>query len=343
VSPRIYASTNNGFPHADLMYARDAVRRGAMTPQEYSDLVQRKVEDILRLQEECGIDVVTGGAYGWDDLFSPFFEAAGVTGMQRDGLIRFFDNNTYYRRPVINGKLVFNHSSVKPMVQGVLRKAKDPGKLKAFLPGPYTFASLSENTFYGSMDALLGDLSELLHAELEETLSTGVGFVEVCDPSLGWVDQKLCDSLAKHYKNFVGDHAHRLWFTMPFHEPNAAAIKMLRSLGDSVVSLDLSSTTLHGGASVNDTPGWSSGVRRIVDSLSQLLGGARLDLGVVDARNTLLEDLEEARRLVSHVLRLSPEAVYVSNNASLDFLPEAVAFDKVRLIGRLKLAVNSLG
>ncbi|PSN94181.1 hypothetical protein B9Q09_04485 [Candidatus Marsarchaeota G2 archaeon ECH_B_SAG-C16] len=342
MASRVYSSTNNGFPHGELMYARESLRKGAISQQEYSRMVEEKVVKIMTLQEEFGIDVVTGGAYGWDDIFSPFFNG-GVTGLQRDGLIRFFDNNTYYRKPVIIGRLEHTQSSVKPMVEGVLKHVKEPSKFKAFLPGPYTFAALSENTFYPNLNSLISDLAGLLRIELEGILGLGVGYVEVCDPSLGWLDPAKAEELKPVYREFLGDNAHRVWFTLPFREPNPSALKMLLGLGDVVVSLDLSSTTLHRGANVNDNPGWLSSAKTILNGLSSLLGGARVDLGLVDSRNTLLEDVSYAKQIIDHALSLHPKEVYLSNNASLDFLPEPVAFEKVRLIGRLKREVNASG
>ncbi|MEM3800003.1 MAG: hypothetical protein QXH56_07930, partial [Thermoprotei archaeon] len=252
---RLYSTTNNGFPHAELMYARESLKRGVITHEEYSKMVGEKIGKILRLQEECGIDVATGGAYGFDDLFSPFFDG-GVAGLKRNGLIRFFDNNTYYRKPIVIGRIQHNQYSVKPMVEGVLKYVKEPSKFKALLPGPYTFAALSENTYYPNQQSLLSDLVELLRVELEGILSLGVGYVEVSDPSLGWLDPNKEEEMRRVYKDFVGDNAHRVWFTMPFHEPNPSTLNVLLGLGETVVSLDLSSTTLHGGANVNDNTGW---------------------------------------------------------------------------------------
>lgn len=339
----VYASTNGGFPHGELMYARESVKRGTMTQRDYAALLEQKVARTVRLQEESGIDIYTDGAYGFDDLFSPFFEALGLKGVERDGLIRFFDNNTYYRRPVIVGRLEHVRPSIKPMVEATLKHVGDPRRLKALMPGPYTFVALSENSFYTNTQTLLADASEALGAELEAILSTGVGHVEINDPSLGWVDEKTAQELLGHYKRFVGDHAEKLWFTLPFHQPNPQAIRMLSKLGDVVVSLDLSSTTLHGGANVNDSVGWVGSATAILRGLSDTLAGLRVDLGLVDARNTLMESVEHALQIVGQALRLSPKQLYLSNNTTFDFLPESVAFEKVKLLGRLKAEAKTLG
>lgn len=324
------------------MFARESLRRGTIKKEEYEDLVERKIEKIIRFQEECGIDYYNSGSYSWDDIFSPFFEG-GLSGVERDGLIRFFDNNTYYRRPIIVGRLEYLRSSTKPTIEAALKHAANPKRLKAFMPGPYTFASLSENSFYPSMEALLRDVSEVLKAELEELLKTGVGYVEVHDPSLGWLDQKTAETLYTYYRGFVGESGEKVWFTIPFRPPNPHAVKMLSRLGEVVVSLDLSSTTLHGGANVNDSPGWASSAVAILRELSKLLGGLRVDLGLVDARNTLLEPLDFARQIVAEAFRARPKQLYLSNNATFDFLPESVAFEKVKILGRLKGEVGSLG
>ncbi len=53
--------------------------------------------------EASGIDVINDGQIRWDDLCAPFARAWG--GVSRGPLERFYDNNTYFRQPVIRGPI----------------------------------------------------------------------------------------------------------------------------------------------------------------------------------------------------------------------------------------------
>src|SRR5262249_35107047 len=53
--------------------------------------------------EKAGIDVINDGQIRWDDLLAPF--ARAWKGVSRGPLERFYDNNTYFRQPVIEGAI----------------------------------------------------------------------------------------------------------------------------------------------------------------------------------------------------------------------------------------------
>ena len=63
--------------------------------EEYKIAIKKLIEKL----EKIGIESGTDGMFKWDDIFSPFVEKIG--GLNANGLYRFFDNNTYYRVPVI--------------------------------------------------------------------------------------------------------------------------------------------------------------------------------------------------------------------------------------------------
>jgi 5-methyltetrahydropteroyltriglutamate--homocysteine methyltransferase len=64
----------------------------------------------------------------------------------------------------------------------------------------------------------------------------------------------------------------------------------------------------------------------------------KLGLGIVDARNTRLETVEQiAERIKSLSHGVSPDHIHVSPSAGLEFLPREVAQEKLR---RLSQAVR---
>src|SRR3972149_6684458 len=75
---------------------------------------------------------------------------------------RWFDNNSFYRRPVIETPL-------EPVAGAVLRwtsvRAFEGRPGKAILPSPWALSALSEDRAYGDDKALLRDVAEVLRAE----------------------------------------------------------------------------------------------------------------------------------------------------------------------------------
>ncbi|OYT47375.1 MAG: hypothetical protein B6U85_05470, partial [Desulfurococcales archaeon ex4484_42] len=64
-------------------------------------------------------------------------------------------------------------------------------------------------------------------------------------------------------------------------------------------------------------------------------GLKRVMLGVLNARNTLMERPESVRRAVFKALDYGAKEIYVGNNAPLDFIPEVIASKKLRRLSKI--------
>ena len=91
--------------------------KGEMTPGELDQAYNQVTDRVVREQVEAGIDLPTDGQVRWDDIVTPF--AAAAEGFRIGGLIRWFDNNVYYRKP----KIVSQIKWVKPVTVDSYRLA----------------------------------------------------------------------------------------------------------------------------------------------------------------------------------------------------------------------------
>ena len=94
----------------NLRRARNRFDLKKITKEELEQAYQDTLKRVIREQEEAGVDLITDGQIRWDDLVTPF--AKNIQGIEIGGLLRFFDNNVYYRRPIIKSKLSFANFSV---------------------------------------------------------------------------------------------------------------------------------------------------------------------------------------------------------------------------------------
>ena len=96
----------------NLRSALNRFDQGKISGDELERVYQETIKRVIREQEETGVDLITDGQIRWDDLVTPF--ASNIYGLEIGGLIRFFDNNVYYRRPIIKSNLAFkDHSTVE--------------------------------------------------------------------------------------------------------------------------------------------------------------------------------------------------------------------------------------
>ena len=74
-----------------------AVDRGEKTEADIEEARQAMVRMAIADQEEAGLDIVTDGQIGWYDPISHLLRS--VAGVEINGLLRYFDTNSYFRQP----------------------------------------------------------------------------------------------------------------------------------------------------------------------------------------------------------------------------------------------------
>jgi 5-methyltetrahydropteroyltriglutamate--homocysteine methyltransferase len=107
------------------------VERGEATFEDVVAAQDSLVTEAIGEQEAAGIDIVTDGHVRWDDVVTPFARSMG--GFTIGGLMRFFDNNVYYRRPVCTGPIEWRGPSSVETFRFAQSVATRP--VKAVVPG----------------------------------------------------------------------------------------------------------------------------------------------------------------------------------------------------------------
>ena len=65
------------------------------------DLPQLFLEEkrkVIMLQLKAGLNYITDPLLEWDDMLKPYSKLSGI---KMNGLNRFYENNTFYRKPLI--------------------------------------------------------------------------------------------------------------------------------------------------------------------------------------------------------------------------------------------------
>jgi 5-methyltetrahydropteroyltriglutamate--homocysteine methyltransferase len=114
---------------------------------------------VVEAQHDAGLDRVVEGQLRWDDMLAhPLCVHDSV---RTEGIVRYYDNNNFYREPVVEGELDFDGD-----VAAELEAAADlTDDLQAVLPGPYSLAALATDEHYGDERAFLAAVAEFLAGE----------------------------------------------------------------------------------------------------------------------------------------------------------------------------------
>jgi 5-methyltetrahydropteroyltriglutamate--homocysteine methyltransferase len=278
----------------------------------FDDTTRRAIAEI----ENAGVDVVNDGQVRWDDLLAPF--ARAWHGTERGPLERFYDNNTYFRQPVITGAI---ESDGQTLVNdfAFARKAAR-AELKAAICGPLTFATLTaEDRHYRSLEDRTLAVADALAAEIRGLGKAGAKLVDVEEPAL--VARPDLIALARAAFDRLAKAGVPL-AVHPYFFPADPLLDQLASFPVAQVGIDARS---------RDTKALE-GLRAFKQTVV---------LGIVDARNTRVETVRESAELVESALRNVPaERLWLSTTTGLEYLPHEIA---IRKLGALVSAARAAG
>jgi 5-methyltetrahydropteroyltriglutamate--homocysteine methyltransferase len=291
--------------HQDLRRALHRADRGELDDAGLSDQYDETTRWAVGEIEASGVDVTNDGQIRWDDLLAPF--ARAWSGCERGPLERFYDNNTYFRQPVISGPIATDGRTLVrdyEFARGVARK-----ELKAAICGPLTFATLTaQDGHYRSLEERTLAVADALADEVRGLARAGAALVDVEEPALAAHPEHVALARAAFERLAKGGVALALH---PYFFPVDRLLDELASFPVAQVGLDLRS---------RDT--------RAVEGLRAFK--QTVVLGVVDARNTRVETEREITELIDRALRTIPgDRIWLAPTTGLEYLPHDVARRKL--------------
>ena len=293
--------------HQDLRRALHRHDRGELDSGGLSGVLDESTRWAIGELDWVGVDVVNDGQVRWDDMLAPF--ARAWEGCDRGPLERFYDNNTYFRQPVITGPITTDGRTLVrdfEFARGVAR-----GQLKAAVCGPLTFATLAEDRHYHSLEDRTLAVADAIAAEIRGLGAAGATLVDVEEPAL-----------VAHPEHFAIARAaiERLAATgvplalQTYFFPADPLLDALAAFPVAQIGIDVRSRETH-----------------VLDKLNALR--QTVVLGIVDARNTRVETEGELVRLIDTALKRIPaEYLWLAPTTGLEYLPHTVAVEKLRAL-----------
>jgi 5-methyltetrahydropteroyltriglutamate--homocysteine methyltransferase len=296
----------------NLRSALNGHDQGKISDSELQRVYDVTVGRVIMEQESAGLGEISDGMIHWDDLADPIARSFG--GMRRDALLRFFDNNVYYRQPLIDGQVVFRPATVTYLALAY-QLAKRP--LKAVLPGPFTLARLARDTYYQDQRRLVLALAEALHQEALALQEAGAAHIQLDEPSLCAAPEQM--PLAGEALAVVTNGLTATTSVCVYFGSVQAIAQALFTLPVDRVAIDCVSK-----------PGNLDAV------LAADHHGKDVVLGLLDARNTRMESEEYLSSIIERADQHIPSAkLWISPSCGLEYLPHARALDKLKLMTRV--------
>jgi 5-methyltetrahydropteroyltriglutamate--homocysteine methyltransferase len=296
----------------------NSLDKGGSTPDDVRRAQEDLAREVIAEQEAAGIDLITDGAVRWDDLVTPF--TRHMAGFEIGGLLRFFDNNVYYRRPVCTGPIEWRGPASVDAYSFARSVASVP--VKAVIPGPITFARLSVDEYYANHEAFTLAIASVLAQEAFELAAAGAQHIQIDEPALLEAPEDL--DLAQRALDLVTKDVRGAEIILATYFGDA------KRLGRELFACPVDAFGLDFVSGPEN--------RGLIDELP---AGKGLQAGVIDARNTRLEDLDELARTIGSLAEAVGDArLRVSPSCGLEFLPRDRAESKLK---RLSEAVRKVG
>ena len=289
-----------------------AYSRKKISLDELSETLQKESREIIKLQLDLNYRYVIDGMLRWHDLLRPLAEK--LDGVEIDGLSRWFDNNLFYKKPVIIDEVKRTDEILK---EYIYPNDVPDGRFKLILPDPFTFTSLSELR-RRRFDDVLFEVSKAMNKEIKEIeMKIELGQVQLSAPSLVW--RKLDEDSLEMATDAIDECFKGVSAETMIHLPFGDALNSFPQILDTrvnVIGFDMTSTKLR--------------------ELREYRIDRGIGLGFVDGRNSLIEDVNFVKRKVEAYLESNePKVIYITPSCDLEHLPRNVADEKVKLLKRI--------
>lgn len=290
---------------ADLKAAEDALTRAAIAEQV-----------------DAGLDLVTDGQIRWYDPISHL--AGKLENVSINGLLRFFDTNFYFRQPVVRGPVRWTRAVLRAEYE--MANAAGAKPVKPVLTGAITLArhSIVEYLPYQKdFRQLVLDYNEAIAQEVRELAAAGAPVIQIDEPSIlqDPASINLLEETLNRVASFKGTA--RLALHVYFGDPAPVLEPLLASPAD-IVSLDFTYN-----------PG-------LVEQVAAARPAKALGLGLLDGRNTKLEDPGAVLRALDRILpHVRAEECYLQPSSGLEYLPRDRAFEKLKRLVAIRNQVRN--
>ncbi len=310
---------------SELIERTRAYERRRISEEDLEKSFVKGTEIVIKDQISAGLSYITDGMLYWQDLLRPLTKS--LKGITVGALTRWFNNNTFYRKPIINSHVELEEDAVKNIM--CVKQLPENLPWKAILPAPYTFAFLSENQFYKDKAEFMFEFAEIINKEIRSLVEAGFTYIQLSDPAL--VYEPLAASLKRDrlalvhdaleiafrgtsvrtcLQTFFGDFSNILPEALDFP---------VRDLG-----IDLYETDF--------------------EKLKEYSFEKGVALGLVDSRNSLVEEQDElvaaAKETIECIYTSKMGEVFICPNCDLEFLPWERAREKIQIIGSVTKRVR---
>ncbi|KAI9015135.1 putative 5-methyltetrahydropteroyltriglutamate--homocysteine methyltransferase [Gaertneriomyces semiglobifer] len=180
--PKFPTSTVGSFPQTkEVRIARQKVKRGDVTEQEYYEFIKKEIENCVRFQEEIGIDVLVHGEFERNDMVEYFGENLEGYIFSRNGWVQSYGTRCV-KPPIIYGDV----SRPQPMTVdwSAYAQSLTTKPMKGMLTGPVTMLQWSFVRNDQPRKDTAFQLALAIRKEVQDLEAAGIPAIQIDEPAI---------------------------------------------------------------------------------------------------------------------------------------------------------------
>jgi 5-methyltetrahydropteroyltriglutamate--homocysteine methyltransferase len=298
----------------DVVAATRGLERGRTSAEEVEAAFRADRDDFIEAQRQASLDYFSDGLLRWQDIFRPLVKLSG--GLDARTLVRWFNNNSFFRAPEITGDL-----TVSAPIPAEMDQEDVPGPKVATLPSPYLFSRAAQSA--DDRNPLMLSLArEVLRPVCEGLASRGYEVIHLEEP---WLPYFGIDG---------GDWGEFEKAILEIREATAGLTLILHAyFGDAGPYVDR----------LRKLPVDAVGVDFVETDVEEL--GSNWEVGILagalDGRSSPIESTDGTAAFIRQLVEtVQPTSLFLSSNCELEFLPRDLARQKVLRLGEVRARVK---
>ncbi len=294
--PLFPTSTIGSFPQtAETRKKRMDFRAGRISQKEYEAFIREKISDLIKLQEEIGLDVLVHGEFERTDMVEFFAEKLDGMATTKNGWICSYGTRGY-RPPIIYGDI----SRPNPLTINEIAFAQSLTKkpVKGMLTGPVTIIAWSFVRDDIPVSEVAYQIALCLQDEIQDYERNGIKVVQIDEPAF----RERTPIKRRNWNGYFD------WATKSFRLASSQAKAEIQiqthmcysefgDIIDQIVNMDFDVITIEASRSRGD----------IIGHFEKVKFDRQIGLGVWDIHSPVIPNTRDMKKVVNRALKVFPQ------------------------------------
>ena len=298
----------------ELYEARNEAKRERGFYKEVKKQIKKDTKIIIKKQKEFELSFVIDPMFNTYYLFQQFAE--NVEGVKIGPQENWFNNNVFYWIPLINGPL---NTKQEPFTRSIHLDLLPEENTMVILPSPYSILMLSDVKGYDNKKSAIIDISEIIREEANKLAEKGVKRIQYDEPA--FVSKQSPGSL---------------------REEDFTLLNIALEKCGKIKNIETSLHTYFGDAGpvikyfINlpvDCIGIDATETKLEDILKNDFSGKELAIGLINARESFFEDVDELVSKLKLIKNKSrPKALWLTPNTGTEYISWTFGLEKMNTL-----------